>query len=301
MAKTEVITLDLNFQGKTQAIAAYLIKHSSGVVLVECGPGSTLPALQAALKAHGFSSADVTHVLLTHIHLDHAGSAGWWGRQGAQIIVHPVGAPHMLNPEKLLASATRIYGDKMETLWGEFLPVPEDRLRIVNDGEEIAIGNLRFLPINTPGHAEHHYAYLFEDLCFTGDVGGVRIPGYPYLRLPMPPPELHFGKWRETLTRLRKEKFNRIAPTHFGIFNDPQWHLDQLEKELNAAEKWLEAVMPAEPSVEELRQQFTDWVNAQAHAQGLSAEAVKAYDLANPLGMSADGLLRYWKKVRIVS
>jgi glyoxylase-like metal-dependent hydrolase (beta-lactamase superfamily II) len=299
MAKTEVITLDLNFQGKTQAIAAYLIKHSSGVVLVECGPGSTLPALQAALKAHGFSSADVTHVLLTHIHLDHAGSAGWWGRQGAQIIVHPVGAPHMLNPEKLLASATRIYGDKMETLWGEFLPVPEDRLRIVNDGEEIAIGNLRFLPINTPGHAEHHYAYLFEDLCFTGDVGGVRIPGYPYLRLPMPPPELHFGKWRETLTRLRKEKFNRIAPTHFGIFNDPQWHLDQLEKELNAAEKWLEAVMPSEPPVEELRQKFTDWMNEQGVEQGLSAEAVKAYGLANPLGMSADGLLRYWKKVRM--
>ena len=299
MAKTEVITLDLNFQGKTQAIASYLVKHSSGVVLVECGPGSTLPALLAALKSHGYSSADVTHVLLTHIHLDHAGSAGWWGRQGAQIIVHPVGAPHMLNPEKLLASAARIYGDKMEMLWGEFLPVPEDRLRIVNDGEEIAIGNLRFLPINTPGHAEHHYAYLFEDVCFTGDVGGVRIPGYPYLRLPMPPPELHFGKWRETLIRLRKEKFNRIAPTHFGIFNDPQWHLDFLESELNATEKWLETVMPVEPTAEELRQKFTDWMNEQGAEQGLNADAVRAYGLACPLGMSADGLMRYWKKVRL--
>jgi len=298
MAKTEVITLDLNFQGKTQAIASYLIRHSTGVVLIECGPGTTLPALQAALKANGLSASDVTHVLLTHIHLDHAGSAGWWARQGAQIIVHPNGAPHMLNPEKLLASATRIYGDMMETLWGEFLPVPESQLHVANDAEEIVIGNLKFLPINTPGHAEHHYAYLFEDICFTGDVGGVRIPGYPYLRVPMPPPELHFGKWRDSLKRLRKEKFNRIAPTHFGIFDDPQWQLDQVEKELNAAEKWLEAVMPAGPSVDELRQQFTDWMNEQGHAQGLSADAVKAYDLANPLGMSADGLLRYWKKVR---
>ncbi|MGA7194245.1 MAG: MBL fold metallo-hydrolase [Anaerolineales bacterium] len=299
MAKTEVVTLDLNFQSKTQAIASYLIRHSTGVVLIECGPGSTLPALQAALKANGFSASDVTHVLLTHIHLDHSGSAGWWARQGAQIYVHPVGAPHLLNPEKLLASATRIYSDQMETLWGEFLPVLQSQLNVANDAEGIVIGNLHFLPINTPGHAEHHYAYLFEDICFTGDVGGVRIPGYPYLRVPMPPPELHFGKWRESLMRLRKEKFKRIAPTHFGIFDDPQWQLNEVEKELNGAEKWLEAVMPAEPSVEELRQQFTDWMNEQGVVQGLSAEAVKAYALANPLGMSADGLSRYWKKVRM--
>jgi len=299
VAKTEVITLDLNFQGKTQAIASYLIRHSTGAILIECGPGSTLTALQAALKAQGLSAADVTHVLLTHIHLDHAGSAGWWARQGAQIYVHPVGAPHLLNPEKLLASATRIYGDQMETLWGEFLPVPESQLKVAKDAEEIVIGNYHFLPINTPGHAEHHYAYLFEDICFTGDVGGVRIPGYPYLRVPMPPPELNIGKWRDSLKRLRKEKFNRIAPTHFGIFDDPQWQLAQMEKELNAAEKWLEAVMPSEPTVEELRQQFTDWMNTQGRAQGLSADAIRAYALANPLGMSADGLMRYWKKVRM--
>ena len=137
---------------------------------------STFPALQAALKTHGLSASDVTHVLLTHIHLDHAGSAGWWARQGAQIIVHPNGALHTSNPEKLLASATRIYGDQMETLWGEFLPVPQSQLKVVNDAEEIAIGNLHFIPINAPGNPEHHYVYLFEDIAFTGDVGGVRVP-----------------------------------------------------------------------------------------------------------------------------
>ena len=299
MAKTPVITLDLNFQGKTQAIASYLIKHSSGAVLVECGPGSTRAALEAGLAKEGLSPRDVTHVLLTHIHLDHAGAAGWWSRQGAQIILHPVGAPHMLNPEKLLASATRIYGDRMETLWGEFLPVAEDRLRVVQDAEEIIIGNLRFLPINTPGHAEHHYVYLFEDLCFSGDVGGVRIPGYQYLRVPMPPPELHIERWRASLARMRQEKFKRIAPTHFGIFDDPEWHLREVEKGLDSASRWLEQVMPGDPPVDELRQSFTEWMEAEGRQVGLAADVAKAYELANPLGMSADGLQRYWKKVRM--
>jgi glyoxylase-like metal-dependent hydrolase (beta-lactamase superfamily II) len=144
-----------------------------------------------------------------------------------------------------------------------------------------------------------HYCYLFEDVCFTGDVGGVRIPGYQYMRLPMVPPELHFGKWRETLARLRKEKIAQIAPTHFGIFDDPEWHLREVEKDLDAAEKWLEGVMPSSPSVDELRVQFLDWMGEQGRALGLDAGVVKAYDLANPLGMSADGLYRYWKKVRM--
>src|SRR5512141_683610 len=201
MAKTRVLTLDLNFQGRPYAIASYLIRSGDSVVLVESGPGTTRAALEVGLAKEGLSSRDVTHVLLTHIHLDHAGAAGWLARQGAEIYVHPVGAPHMLHPEKLIASATRIYGDKMETLWGEFLPVPEDKLHIAQNMEEIVIGNLRFLPLNTPGHAEHHYAYLFEDICFTGDVGGVRIPGYQYLRVPMPPPDLQFSKWRESIGR----------------------------------------------------------------------------------------------------
>ena len=301
MAQTRVITLDLNFQGKSEAIASYLIPHSGGAILIESGPGSTRAALEQGLKAHGFAVSDVTHVLLTHIHLDHAGAAGWLARQGAEIYVHPVGAPHMLNPEKLLASAARIYGDKMEMLWGEFLPVPEAKLHVAGDREEIVIGNLRFLPINTPGHAEHHFAYLFEDICFTGDIGGVRIPGYRYLRVPMPPPELHFGRWRDSIARLQRERFAHIAPTHFGLYDDPEWQLAAVAKDLDATERWMEQVMPQEPPVEELRQRFTDWMSQQGIQQGLSPDVVRAYELANPPGMSADGLLRYWKKVRMAA
>src|SRR5688572_6591220 len=300
MASPSVITLDLKFQGRAHAIAAYLIRRGDAVVLVESGPGSTLPALEAGLAQEGLSPRDLTHVLLTHIHLDHAGAAGWLAQQGAKIYVHPVGAPHMLNPEKLLASAARIYGDRMQSLWGEFLPVPESQLNIPNDVEEIAIGKLRFKPVDTPGHAEHHYAYIFEDICFSGDVGGVRIPGYPYLRVPMPPPELHLERWHESIARLQRETFARIAPTHFGIYDDPEWQLREVEKGLDSAARWLEQTMSEDSSIEieALRQSFTEWMVEEAVQMGLSEDVMNAYTLANPPGMSADGLLRYWKKVK---
>jgi glyoxylase-like metal-dependent hydrolase (beta-lactamase superfamily II) len=290
-------TLDLNFQNQTHAIASYLIRDRDAVVLVESGPGSTLASLEAGLRAHALSLSHVTHVLLTHIHLDHAGAAGRLARYGAQVYVHPVGAPHLLNPEKLLASAARIYGERMEALWGEFLSVPQNQLHAVNDAEEIRIGSRRFLALSTPGHAEHHHVYLFEDVCFSGDVGGVRIPGFQYLRVPMPPPELHIEKWRATLALLRKQKFARIAPTHFGLYDDPEWQLREVEKELDSAERWLEQTMPSDPPVEELRASFTAWIEEEGRQQGLNEDVVKAYALANPLGMSADGLQRYWKKV----
>ncbi len=298
MAKTSIITLDLIFQGKEQAIAAYLIKFKDGGILIESGPGSTLATLQAGLAANGLVASDVTHVLLTHIHLDHAGAAGYFARHGAQVFVHPFGAPHMINPEKLLSSAGRIYGDQMDTLWGEFLPVPDDKLMVIDDGEEIKIGNLGFVAVNTPGHAEHHYAYLLDDVCFSGDVGGVRIPGFPYLRVPMPPPELHLERWRESIRKLQKLNIKRIAPTHFGIFNDPDWQLSEMDKRLNEASSWLEDVMTYAPPIEELRESFTKFIENQGRAAGLSKNVIQSYSLANPLGMSADGLYRYWNKYR---
>lgn len=292
-------TLDLNFMGRAHAIAAYALPHSDGVTLVECGPGSTLPALEAGLGALGYRLSDVTHVLLTHIHLDHAGAAGALARAGAAIYVHPVGAPHLLNPEKLLASAGRIYGEMMDTLWGAFLPVPPEKLVIAQHEQEIAIGRLRFIPLNTPGHAEHHFAYIHEDVCFSGDVGGVRMPGYRYLRAPMPPPELHLPRWRESVRTLRVAGFRRIAPTHFGMFDDADWQLDALDTALAETERWLEQVMLTEPDIAALRAGFADWMESQARAAGLLEEALTAFALANPIGMSADGLMRYWKKVRM--
>jgi len=298
MAKNKILTLDLKFQGQRQSIASYCIPHSNGVVLIESGPGSTLPRLISALSEHGYSLRDVTHVFLTHIHLDHAGASGRLAQEETEIIVHPLGAPHLLNPEKLLASAGRIYGDQMEKLWGEVLPVPNDRVRCPDDGEEIVVGNLRLIPVRTSGHAEHHYSYLFEDVCFTGDIGGIRVPEFKYVRAPMVPPELHLERWHKSIESLRALKFKYIAPTHFGIYDDPVWHLMELERGLDEAALWLEKIMPGNPSIEEMRAMFVAWMDAQGSEIGLTNEGAKSFGLANPLGMSADGLFRYWNKVR---
>jgi glyoxylase-like metal-dependent hydrolase (beta-lactamase superfamily II) len=186
----------------------------------------------------------------------------------------------------------------MDTLWGKFLAVPENKLSILQDQEELIVGNLRIRPMNTPGHAEHHYVYLFEDMCFSGDVGAVRIPGYPYLRLPMPPPEFHLEKWRQTIHELQKLQLNRIAPTHFGIFDDVDWHFQFMLSALDEVEIWLDRNMPGEPALESLKESFLGWMAEQAKRQGLDESAIEAYRLANPLGMSVDGLARYWKKFR---
>mgnify|MGYP000028726250 CR=1 FL=1 len=291
-------TIDLHFMGLRQAIAVYVIPHARGAILVECGPGSTIPALQAGLKAHGLSIKDISDVFLTHIHLDHAGAAGWLAQQGARIHVHPVGAPHLLNPEKLLASAARIYGDLMQTLWGEFLPVPEEQLSVLQDGDVVEVSGLSLRALDTPGHANHHFVYLFEEVCFSGDIGAVRIGGARHLRLPMPPPEFNLEKWRQSLARLRSEKFSRIAPTHFGLYADPDWHLAAVEEALDEVEAWMEAVMPQGLPVELLNDRFLEWTRNRSLSAGLPPDLLGIYEAANPSWMSTQGILRYWEKTR---
>jgi glyoxylase-like metal-dependent hydrolase (beta-lactamase superfamily II) len=291
-------TLDLHFLGIPHAIASYAIPHAQGIVLIDCGPGSTIPALRTALEQIDLNIGDVTDVLLTHIHLDHGGAAGWFAQHGARVHVHPKGAPHLIDPEKLIKSASRIYGDRMDELWGEFLPVPEDRLVQLQDREEIPIGGLSFTALDTPGHAEHHLAYRHDDTCFTGDVGGVRLPGLAYLQVPMPPPEFHLEKWRFSLDKLRSEKVRRIAPTHFGIFEDVETHLSLLARELDEVEAFLEQAMPADPPVEEINRLFVEWTQKHSASRGVSDADMRAYEAANPSWMSAAGMQRYWRKHR---
>ncbi|MCP4422679.1 MAG: MBL fold metallo-hydrolase, partial [Chloroflexi bacterium] len=174
--------------------------------------------LERGLETNGLRVEDITDLLVTHIHLDHAGAAGWLAQHGVRVHVHHRGSAHMQNPGKLLASAKRIYGDQMDALWGEFLPVPEEQLNILHDGDEIIIHGLHFKAIDTPGHANHHMAYVLGKTCFAGDVGGVRLPGPFHLQLPMPPPDLDLKKWRTSVERLKAADIQRIALTHFGIY-----------------------------------------------------------------------------------
>jgi glyoxylase-like metal-dependent hydrolase (beta-lactamase superfamily II) len=300
------ITLDLNFTGQAQVIAAYLIPHAGGAALVDCGPSTTLPAVKQALAAHGLQPADVSDVFLTHIHFDHGGAAGWWARQGAVIHVHPVGAPHLVDPAKLLASATRIYGDQMDVLWGEFLPVPEARLAVHQDGDVVELGGVGVEIVDTPGHANHHLVYVCQGVAFTGDIGGMRMPGQPgHLRLPTPPPEFHLETWRASLARLQSlqaaGKFQAVAPTHFGQYDDAAWHLSTVARKLDALEAWMTATLPGLADAAEIRRQFRAWEESQAAADGLTPAQIEAAMTASPSGMSADGVARYWKKYRVTN
>lgn len=291
-------TIDLRFLGRPESIAAYLIPHAGGAALVDPGPSSTLPALEAGLAACGLGWERITHVLITHVHLDHAGAAGWLARRGARLVVHPLGAPHLADPSRLIDSARRIYGERMDSLWGEIAPVPAGQIDPAPDGAELDLGGLRLAALHTPGHARHHVAYLCEDTLFAGDVGGVRYPGPFYLRLPFVPPETHLEDWVRSLERLRTSGARRIAVTHFGIYADAAAHLDFGLRLLEETSSWLEQVMPAGPNLESLAADFSAWTRRLGRARGLDEATLERYEADGLSPISARGLERYWRKVR---
>ncbi len=295
-------TLDLHFQDQPRTIASYLLPYDDGAALVETGPASTASMLQAQLADHGLTPNDVSEVLLTHIHLDHAGAAGWLAAEhGATVYVHPKGASHLADPERLLRSAERIYGDDMNRLWGETRPVPEDQLAVLEDGDTLSLGDRTVTALDTPGHASHHHSYAIGNVLFTGDVGGVRIPGETYVELPLAPPEIRLDLWRESLVRLRtavqEHDITHLAPTHFGIFDDVTPHLDRLAAAIDAADDWTQQILPERTDDSEpLQETVSDWMWEQATANGVDDTTWELYELANPSWMAALGLRRYWEK-----
>lgn len=294
--------IDLNFLEMKNTIASYLFAHKDGVALIECGPSSTLPQLEKGLHELGFNLTDITSIFVTHIHLDHAGAAGYLASKGAQIYVHEFGAPHLINPTKLIRSASRIYGDQMEFLWGKITPVPKNKVTILKDNDSVNIGNIIVTAIDTPGHANHHLAYIVNDVCFTGDVGGIRLQGKPHIRLPMPPPEFNWEKWMDTANRLSKlfseKAYHAIAPTHFGIYNDVHWHLSALKTSLQEINQWMEVIMPKNLPIEIINEEFLNWTRERSLSAGLSEKTIELYEAANPSFMSSYGIQRYWKKYR---
>jgi glyoxylase-like metal-dependent hydrolase (beta-lactamase superfamily II) len=292
----DVKVIDLNFQHLPGAIAVYMIPHRYGAVLVESGPGSTLPDLIIGIKKHGIEPGDITDVLLTHIHLDHAGAAGWFADLGANIHVHANGAQHLVNPEKLLNSAARIFGNRMDAMWGKFYPVLEDHVLIHEDDDVFHIEELEFRAIDTPGHAIHHLSYQLGSICFTGDVGGVRLAQLHHVRTPMVPPEFHPEVWRQSIERLARVDFRWIAPTHFGFFNDPLWQLSAVNQMLLDLEAWMKVNLPDEPEIDVLTERYQDWIIKRSLADGLDPKLMEANEAANPSWLTPLGMQRYWNK-----
>lgn len=291
-------TIDLNFQGQPEVIASYVLRGPKGVALVETGPGSTVDRMKAELDVLGIELREITDILLTHIHLDHAGAAGRLAREtGATVHVHAVGAPHMIDPSRLLRSAQRIYGDLMEPLWGEFLPVPAEQVHVVDGDAEIEAAGLSLLAIDTPGHAYHHLAYMLDGLCFTGDVAAVRLPGYDHIRLPTPPPDINLPAWRHSLTRLEELRPDRLLLTHFGaVTEDVVTHLRGVAAGLDAYADFFRPRWQADEPVESATIAFQRWVAQQAEADGCNPDAVHRYEVVVPSYMQATGMYRYFRK-----
>jgi glyoxylase-like metal-dependent hydrolase (beta-lactamase superfamily II) len=291
--------IDLHFQGVPHVIGAYVVPTDDGVALVEVGPSTTLPALRSGLDVLGFGLGDVRHLLVTHIHLDHAGATGLLLREApqARVYVHEIGAPHLIDPTNLVRSATRIYGDAMETLWGAVVPVPAEQVTTVADGDVVRLGERELHVLYTPGHASHHVAYhdAQQRAVFTGDVAGIRIPPAANAFPPTPPPDIDIPRWHASIDQLRGLRPERLLLTHFGAVEEVDTHLAEVDRHLD---EWVESIERLVRQGKE-RDAIVEWLESHVRAQMDAADSASlepAFALATPYGMAVDGLLRYLRK-----
>ena len=276
-----VTELDLRHLGRPKVIGCYVVETSDGPALFDCGPATCVPELKSRLADRGLELTDLRHLLLSHIHLDHAGAAGTLVREHPELQVHvsEIGAPHLVDPERLERSARRLYGDEFDRLWGELVPVPEQNVHVV--GPEVL--GLECFP--TPGHASHHVCYLDDEgTLYAGDATGVRIQPARAVLPPTPPPEFDLEAWQSTLDEIEGRRPARLALIHFGVADEPEPHITDLRARL---ERW------------------TEWVGGGMGETEFATEAaddlgadVDAYERAMPFWQSYAGLTRYWEKKR---
>jgi glyoxylase-like metal-dependent hydrolase (beta-lactamase superfamily II) len=236
-----ITLLDVNWTGRPRSIAAALLESDGEWAIVDPGPGSTLATLRERLRSHGIGVADLDAILLTHIHLDHAGATGSLVRENPRlaVYVHELGAPHMSDPSKLLASAARLWPDTLHQLFGETLPVPAENLRILQGGETLKLGARKLDVVYTPGHASHHVSY-FDDakgVAFVGDTTGVRIDNAPYILPATPPPDIDLGIWNKSMDTILARRPARLILTHFGYSDNPAAHVAEFRERLH---RWAE-------------------------------------------------------------
>lgn len=286
--------IDLNFLDETSSIASFLIETSEGLVLIESGPETTFDSLVDRLNELGFDWKQIKHLLLSHIHFDHAGAAWKFAQNGTKIYVHPSGLPHLKDPERLWNSAAMIYGDDMDRLWGKMEPIPESQLMAVDDGSEIKIGDTTFHVLYTPGHAVHHNAYLLDDIIFSGDAAGVKIADGPVVP-PCPPPDINIELWKQSLRKMKSRSPEAIYLTHFGKVENVPKHFEELEFMLDDWSNWMKPFFDTATPLDEITPKFIRYTQNQLREAGVSDENMTRYEYANPSWMSVAGLMRYWK------
>ena len=274
--------LDLQHQGAERSIGVYLLETADGLALQDCGPSTDVNALKAGLAEEGLVLTDIRHLLLSHIHLDHAGAAGTLVREhpGLQVHVSEIGAPHLIDPSRLERSARRLYGDEFDTLWGELAPVPEANVHVVGS----SVLGLECFP--TPGHAEHHVSYLSADgTLYAGDAAGVRIVPERHVWPVSPPPEIDLDAWERTIDEIEQRAPERLALIHFGVVDQPRDHLRRLRRQLRVWAQRVRQGMEQDEFVEAARADLEDDIGEAEY-----------YERAAPLWQSYLGLRRYWDK-----
>jgi glyoxylase-like metal-dependent hydrolase (beta-lactamase superfamily II) len=286
---------DLHFQEYPRVIATAVLQGPGGVAIVDPGPSSTLPTFRRELAAAGIGVGDLTTLLLTHIHLDHAGAAGTLVRENPRIhvYVHEKGAPHMAEPAKLLASAARLYGDAMDRLWGEFAPVPREAMTVLSGGERIEAGGRALEVVYTPGHASHHVSYLSADsgIAFVGDVAGIKTTPTGFVLPPTPPPDVDLELWRSSLDTIESWRPETLFLTHFGPSSPSGSHVVELRDHLELLARLVEQSLARDEDDSAREAWFAEQVRY--GLRGLSDSDVRRYEVAARLDLSWRGLARY--------
>jgi glyoxylase-like metal-dependent hydrolase (beta-lactamase superfamily II) len=291
--------VDLHFRGVPRVIATAVIHGPGGVALIDPGPSSTLPVLRAELGQAGLTMGDVTALLLTHIHLDHAGACGTLVREhpNLRVYVHERGAPHMVDPSKLFASASRLYGDAMDELWGEVAPVPAESLVVLKGDERVTAAGRDLDVAYTPGHASHHVSYFSADsrIAFVGDTAGIRRNEGGYILPPTPPPDIDLELWRDSLARIGRWGADTLFVTHFGPHAHPAPHLAEMADRLEWVSSLVKASLAREGTDEEREMWFADQIRHELQRRASAADA-HAYEVAGRFDLGWRGMARYWRK-----
>jgi len=291
--------IDLQFRGSPRVIATAILQGADGVTLIDPGPTSCLPVLESGLRDRGLTLRDVRTVLLTHIHLDHAGATGTIAERvpGVGVYVHARGAPHMIDPAKLLASATRLWGDRMDAVWGAFQPVPAANVSVLQGGERLELAGRAIRVAYTPGHAKHHVSYLDEHagMAYVGDTAGVRVGDY--LIAPTPPPDIDIEAWQQSLNTIDAWQPVSLFLTHFGPVSPGRAHLARFRTTVATAAETSREMIAGGGSDEELSRLFTERMR-QDVKKALPEHEARVAELAAPFDQLWQGLARYWQKKR---
>jgi len=291
--------LDLNWMGRPHSIGAVLLESGSHYAILDPGPASTLETLRAQLLSRGLLVSDLEAVLLTHIHLDHAGATGTLLRENSnlRVFVHSKGAAHLVDPSKLLASAGRLWGDDLPSLFGETLGVPEQNIQILDGGETLSVGTRKMDVIYTPGHASHHVTYFDqrEGVAFAGDTAGIRIANGPYIMPATPPPDIDLAVWEQSFAAILDRRPSKLFVTHFGYAENPAKHIADFRERLHLWADITERVLQSSSDVEVALQLFVQQTQAEM-LEYLSEADAEQHAFTAGLPLSFLGLARHIRK-----